>query len=47
MLLVMRVMGLLSGLGKTLDSRVDLFATMMPYAQRLLAPTAGAATAAD
>jgi ubiquinone biosynthesis protein len=36
-LLVTRVMGLLSGLGKTLDSRVDLFATIMPYAQRLLA----------
>lgn len=36
-LLVTRVMGLLSGLGKTLDSRVDLFATIMPYASRLLA----------
>jgi predicted unusual protein kinase regulating ubiquinone biosynthesis (AarF/ABC1/UbiB family) len=46
-LLVTRVMGLLSGLGKTLDSRVDLFATIMPYAQRLLAPTAGDASAAD
>jgi aarF domain-containing kinase len=46
-LLVTRVMGLLSGLGKTLDSRVDLFATIMPYAQRLLAPAAGAASAAD
>jgi predicted unusual protein kinase regulating ubiquinone biosynthesis (AarF/ABC1/UbiB family) len=44
-LLVTRVMGLLSGLGKTLDSRVDLFATIMPYAQRLLAPAAGAARA--
>ncbi len=33
-LLVGRMMGLLSGLGKTLDSQVDLFATMMPYAQR-------------
>jgi ubiquinone biosynthesis protein len=42
-LLVTRVMGLLSGLGKTLDSRVDLFATIMPYAQRLLAPVAAAA----
>jgi predicted unusual protein kinase regulating ubiquinone biosynthesis (AarF/ABC1/UbiB family) len=41
-LLVTRVMGLLSGLGKTLDSRVDLFATIMPYAQRLLAPAAAA-----
>jgi predicted unusual protein kinase regulating ubiquinone biosynthesis (AarF/ABC1/UbiB family) len=46
-LLVTRVMGLLSGLGKTLDSRVDLFATIMPYAQRLLVPAAGAARAAD
>jgi predicted unusual protein kinase regulating ubiquinone biosynthesis (AarF/ABC1/UbiB family) len=46
-LLVTRVMGLLSGLGKTLDSRVDLFATIMPYAQRLLAPAADAASAAD
>jgi predicted unusual protein kinase regulating ubiquinone biosynthesis (AarF/ABC1/UbiB family) len=36
-LLVNRVMGLLSGLGKTLDSQVDLFATLMPYAQRLTA----------
>jgi predicted unusual protein kinase regulating ubiquinone biosynthesis (AarF/ABC1/UbiB family) len=46
-LLVTRVMGLLSGLGKTLDSRVDLFATIMPYAQRLLAPAAGATSVAD
>jgi predicted unusual protein kinase regulating ubiquinone biosynthesis (AarF/ABC1/UbiB family) len=46
-LLVTRVMGLLSGLGKTLDSRVDLFATIMPYAQRLIVPAAGAASAAD
>jgi aarF domain-containing kinase len=36
-LLVNRVMGLISGLGKTLDSRVNLFATLMPYAQRLMA----------
>jgi predicted unusual protein kinase regulating ubiquinone biosynthesis (AarF/ABC1/UbiB family) len=36
-LLVNRVMGLLSGLGKTLDSRVNLFATLMPYAQSLMA----------
>jgi predicted unusual protein kinase regulating ubiquinone biosynthesis (AarF/ABC1/UbiB family) len=42
-LLVTRVMGLLSGLGKTLDSRVDLFATIMPYASRLLAPETEAA----
>ena len=46
-LLVTRVMGLLSGLGKTLDSRVDLFATIMPYAQRLLATTGSATSAAD
>lgn len=44
-LLVTRVMGLLSGLGKTLDSRVDLFATIMPYAQRLLPRVAGTASA--
>jgi predicted unusual protein kinase regulating ubiquinone biosynthesis (AarF/ABC1/UbiB family) len=43
-LLVNRVMGLLSGLGKTLDSQVDLFATLMPYAQRLML-TPEAATA--
>src|SRR3984893_15458212 len=41
-LLVNRVMGLLSGLGKTLDSRVDLFATLMPYAQSLMASQQGA-----
>ena len=35
-LLVSRVMGLLSGLGKSLDSKVDLFATLMPYAQQLM-----------
>ena len=46
-LLVTRVMGLLSGLGKTLDSRVDLMATIMPYAQRLLAGAPGGAAAAD
>jgi len=44
-LLVTRVMGLLSGLGKTLDSHVDLFATIMPYAQRLLASGNGIAAA--
>ena len=43
-LLVNRVMGLLSGLGKTLDSQVNLFTTLMPYAQRLMM-TPGAATA--
>lgn len=31
-LLVSRVMGLLSGLSKSLDSRVDMMQTMMPYA---------------
>jgi hypothetical protein len=30
------MMGLLSGLGKSLDSQVDLFTTIMPYAQRLM-----------
>ena len=39
-LLVGRVMGLLSGVGKTLDSQVNLLQTMMPYAQELmLGPT--------
>ncbi len=37
-LLVSRMMGLLSGLGKSLDSQVDLFTTIMPYAQRLMIP---------
>jgi predicted unusual protein kinase regulating ubiquinone biosynthesis (AarF/ABC1/UbiB family) len=45
-LLIGRVMGLLSGLGKTLDSRVDLFSTLMPYAQRLMAAQATAAAGA-
>lgn len=36
-LLVNRVMGLLSGLGKTLDSQVNMFATLMPYASDLMA----------
>jgi len=35
-LLVSRVMGLLSGLGKSLDSKVDLFSTLMPYASQLM-----------
>jgi aarF domain-containing kinase len=35
-LLVGRMMGLLSGLGKSLDSQVNLFTTIMPYAQRLM-----------
>jgi len=42
-LLVSRVMGLLSGLGKTLDSEVDLFATIMPYAQHLMTQPAASA----
>src|SRR5258707_8593018 len=50
-LLVSRTMGLLSGLGKTLDSQVDLFTTIMPYAQRLMMaqatnPLAGALSVA-
>jgi predicted unusual protein kinase regulating ubiquinone biosynthesis (AarF/ABC1/UbiB family) len=44
-LLVNRVMGLLSGLGKTLDSRVNLFATLMPYAQSLIVAQTDAAAA--
>jgi ubiquinone biosynthesis protein len=39
-LLVNRVMGLMSGLGKTLDSQVNLFATLMPYAEALMAAQA-------
>jgi predicted unusual protein kinase regulating ubiquinone biosynthesis (AarF/ABC1/UbiB family) len=39
-LLVSRTMGLLSGIGKTLDSQVDLFSTIMPYAQRLMSAQA-------
>jgi predicted unusual protein kinase regulating ubiquinone biosynthesis (AarF/ABC1/UbiB family) len=44
-LLVSRVMGLLSGIGKTLDSQVDLFSTIMPYAQRLMASQIAAGAA--
>ncbi|HVN28452.1 MAG TPA: AarF/UbiB family protein [Candidatus Binataceae bacterium] len=44
-LLVSRVMGLLSGLGKSLDSRVDLFSTVMPYAQQLMTAPASPAAA--
>jgi aarF domain-containing kinase len=44
-LLVSRTMGLLSGLGKTLDSQVDLFTTIMPYAQRLMMAQASSALA--
>ena len=49
-LLVTRVMGLLSGLGKSLDSQVNLFTTIMPYAQRLmtaLPPTSPSDAAAN
>lgn len=35
-LLIMRVMGLLSGLGKHLDSRVDVINTVLPYARAAL-----------
>ncbi len=35
-LLVNRVMGLMSGIGKTLDSQVNLFATLMPFTQSLM-----------
>ena len=51
-LLIGRMMGLLSGLGKSLDSQVDLFTTIMPYAQRLMlarpapAPAGGLSDAA-
>jgi aarF domain-containing kinase len=44
-LLVSRVVGLLSGLGKTLDSKVDLFTTLMPYAQQLMMAQAASAAA--
>ena len=33
MLLIMRVVGLLSGLGKHLDSRIDVANTILPYAR--------------
>jgi predicted unusual protein kinase regulating ubiquinone biosynthesis (AarF/ABC1/UbiB family) len=36
MLLIMRVVGLLSGLGKHLDSRVDVVQTLLPYTQAAL-----------
>lgn len=45
MLLLNRVMGLLSGIGKTLDSQVNLLATLMPYAQGLMAGRTGATEA--
>ena len=43
-LLVNRVMGLLSGIGKTLDSQVNLFSTLMPYANELMAQQGATAT---
>jgi predicted unusual protein kinase regulating ubiquinone biosynthesis (AarF/ABC1/UbiB family) len=50
LLLIMRVVGLLSGLGKHLDSRVDVTKTILPYTQMALegarlspAPRRGAA----
>jgi predicted unusual protein kinase regulating ubiquinone biosynthesis (AarF/ABC1/UbiB family) len=43
-LLVNRVMGLMSGLGKTLDSQVNLFTTLMPYTQALIAGQAATGT---
>jgi predicted unusual protein kinase regulating ubiquinone biosynthesis (AarF/ABC1/UbiB family) len=46
-LLVNRVMGLMSGLGKTLDSQVNLFATLMPYTQALIAAQATPTKAAS
>jgi len=46
-LLVTRVMGLLSGLGKSLDSKVDLFATLMPFAQQLMTAQAAASVLAQ
>ncbi|MFQ5473277.1 MAG: AarF/UbiB family protein, partial [Dehalococcoidia bacterium] len=36
LLLIMRVAGLLSGLGKHLDSRVDVVTTMLPYVRAAL-----------
>ena len=35
-LLIMRVTGLLSGLGKHLDSRVDVIGTLVPYTRAAL-----------
>jgi predicted unusual protein kinase regulating ubiquinone biosynthesis (AarF/ABC1/UbiB family) len=46
-LLVNRVMGLLSGLGKTLDSQVNMFATLMPYASELMNSQAKSTAAAS
>ncbi|MGH7841904.1 MAG: AarF/UbiB family protein, partial [Candidatus Binataceae bacterium] len=44
-ILINRVMGMLSGLGKTLDSQVNLFATLMPYAEGLMATQAASLNA--
>ncbi|HYC53844.1 MAG TPA: AarF/ABC1/UbiB kinase family protein [Candidatus Binatia bacterium] len=41
LLLVLRVMGLLSGIGKTLDSKVDPLAAMMPFLGMSFAPLGG------
>ncbi len=46
-LLVNRVMGLMSGIGKTLDSQVNLFTTMMPYTQTLMSEITETAPLAD
>jgi len=40
-LLIMRVAGLLSGLGKHLDSRVDVIGTFLPYTRAALRGHAG------
>ncbi|TET99639.1 MAG: hypothetical protein E3J29_02505 [Dehalococcoidia bacterium] len=40
-LLIMRVAGLLSGLGKHLDSRVDVIGTFLPYTRAVLRGYAG------
>jgi predicted unusual protein kinase regulating ubiquinone biosynthesis (AarF/ABC1/UbiB family) len=42
-LLINRVMGLLSGIGKTLDSQVNMFSTLMPYANALMEQQGAAA----
>ena len=36
LLLIMRVTGLLSGLGKHLGSRVDVTETLLPYTQQAI-----------
>ena len=43
-LLLMRVMGLLSGLGKHLDSRVDILNTLLPYTKAALEVSAAQRT---